>query len=108
MFNLPFPDFFISLCNVFRLGFIKGAMCSAIWQLLLSQSEHQRGQVHGMEYMFVSPLFGLGQELDVVERRRKQASSSCADQSEWITAMRLLHFVLVDITEVKKISIYLR
>ena len=36
----------------------------------------------------------------VMGRRPEQASCpSYADQSEWITAMCLLHFVLVDITE---------
>lgn len=42
-------------------------------------------------------LSGPGQEWGVTERKPEQASSpSLINQSEWITAKRLLHFVLVE------------
>lgn len=64
-----------------------------IWQLLFREVK-----VHGWHMCL---LVWYEVRVGVMGRRPEQASSpSYANQSEWITAMCLLHFVLVDITEV--------
>lgn len=46
-------------------------------------------------------LFGVGQAWGISEEGLEQVDFfPFTNQSEWITAKRLLHFVLVDITEV--------